>query len=322
MPPHDHDRSSDPDARPPFGWGAEPEPKPELDYDPDTVPVVHPIRLLWCWRCGETAEPVAGRCPWCGTWTDGEPPKPPRARPVDEPEDDWHTEAGAVEYAIPVRRPHLIPPVVIVSAAYVALLGALIASAVLALLLGMATPDEMENAQALAGLFTGSLTLGSLALVWSASRQKVPDGTTAVTWVASVPVPLMLLGVNVAIMLLARELQRRAGMPEPERLKLTLLTVLLICVQPAIFEELFFRQMTLGVLRKLMNVHLAIWITGAVFAFAHLQHVLTFNIIGVGYLFLVGAFLGYARAYGGLPLAMLLHFLHNLAVVAVDAYRP
>ncbi|HEY1191698.1 MAG TPA: CPBP family intramembrane glutamic endopeptidase, partial [Gemmata sp.] len=127
----------------------------------------------------------------------------------------------------------------------------------------------------------------------------------------------VLLLLNLAFFTLLRELFKPFGAVEPERMKMTLLTVLLVCVQPAIVEELFFRQMALGVLRKSVNVHLAIWLTAGVFAGAHLG-----NILGMPYLFLVGGFLGYARTYGGLTLAMILHFLHNFAVVAYDAWRP
>lgn len=298
MPPHDFDR-----------------PLTEFD-DPDAVPVVFPIRQLWCWRCGETAEPAAGRCPWCGTWTDGEAPRPPRARPVyerDEDEDDWRAEE--IPYAIPVRRPYLIPPFVIVIVAYVLLLGSLVGCSIIAVLNG-ATEDDMMGAQLFTEVVTTSLTLGALALVWSAARQKLPEGTAVLTWFASMPTLGILLCANIALFTFLREILKPLGAPEPPRMTVDLATVLLICVQPAIVEELFFRQMTLGVLRKSMNTHLAIWITGAVFAFAHLG-----NILGMPYLFLVGAFLGYARAYGGLPLAMLLHFLHNFVVVAYDAWR-
>ena len=164
---------------------------------------------------------------------------------------------------------------------------------------------------------TTALTLAALAMVWSAARQKVPEGTALLAWFGSLPVLCVLLCMNLVFFELLRELVRTAGAPEPGRMKFTLITVLLICVQPAVVEELFFRQMALGVLRRHMNVHLAIWVTGAVFALAHLG-----NIIGMPYLFLVGAFLGYARVYGGLTLAMVLHFLHTLAVVAYDACRP
>ncbi|VTS01092.1 abortive infection protein : Abortive infection protein OS=Paludibacter propionicigenes (strain DSM 17365 / JCM 13257 / WB4) GN=Palpr_1700 PE=4 SV=1: Abi [Gemmata massiliana] len=316
MPPDEYNQPTDTDAlRPRAGdWGAA---EPELDYDPDAVPVVYPVATRWCWRCGETAAPVAGRCPWCNTWTDGELPRR-EPEPVlsldDDPEDDWHTDAP--RYAIPVRRPYLIPPIVIVVLAYAALLGTLIMCAVIVAVRGASTPDEIQEAQAFVEVASTLLTLGALALVWSRSRQKVPDGTMVLAWVTSVPVLFALLCLNLLFFTVLRELLKPLGVVEPERMKMTLATVLLICVQPAIVEELFFRQMTLGVLRKSMNMHLAVWITAAAFAAAHLG-----NILGMPYLFLVGAFLGYARVYGGLTLAIILHFVHNFAVVAYDAWR-
>lgn len=289
---------------------------PEFD-EPDAVPVVYPVQAFLCVRCGENEEPVDGRCPWCNAWTDPRrtpppKPKPPRVEVADE--DDWHAEPAA--FAVPVRRPHLIPPLAVVSVAYFGLIGALIACAVAFALSGVTNADELLAAQAVAEAVTTGLTLVALGLVWKAARQP-PPGATAAAWAVSLPVLGLLLVANLAFFAFLREMLRPLGVPEPERMKLTLATVLLICVQPAIVEELFFRQMTLGVLRRSVNLHLAVWLTGAAFAGAHLG-----NILGMPYLFVVGGFLGYARVYGGLPLAMVLHFLHNLAVVAYDAYRP
>jgi hypothetical protein len=39
------------------------------------------------------------------------------------------------------------------------------------------------------------------------------------------------------------------------------------------------------------------------------------------YLLVCGAVLGYARAFGGLPLAMILHFVHNFVVIAYEAWK-
>ncbi|HEY1191177.1 MAG TPA: hypothetical protein VGE74_26315, partial [Gemmata sp.] len=193
MPPDDTDRFPEA-APPPLGdWGAAPVPGPELGFDPDTVPVVQPVRVVWCWRCGESSEPVAGRCPWCGTWTDGARPtsrrvrrRPPRARPVDDWDDrdrDAGDESEPTEFAIPVRRPYLIPPLVTVSVAYFGLLASLIGCAVLAAIRGLTGPDDIMGAQALTEVVTTGLTLVALALVWTASRQKLPEGTAGVTWV-------------------------------------------------------------------------------------------------------------------------------------------
>ncbi|AWM41416.1 CAAX amino terminal protease self- immunity [Gemmata obscuriglobus] len=322
MPPDDTDRFAEP-VPSLLGSGASGAKRDSAtSNEADGVPIVYPIQRLLCRRCGETAEPVAGQCPWCGNQLGaaprGRPRRPPRARPVRAPGDEYEgRRPPRPEYAIPVRRPYLIPPLVVVPVAYFGLLASLVGCAVLVALGGMTEGDDLIAGQAFAEVVTTGLTLLALGLVWKAARQKVPEGTAALTWAASFPLLCLLLVLNLAFFTLLRELLKPLGAPEPERMKLTLITVLLICVQPGIVEELFFRQMTLGVLRKSLNVHLAIWLTAVAFAGAHLG-----NILGMPYLFLVGGFLGYARVYGGLPLAVLLHFLHNLAVVAYDAYRP
>ncbi|MBY0459535.1 MAG: CPBP family intramembrane metalloprotease [Gemmataceae bacterium] len=325
MPPHDPPPNPIP---PPDGWDI-PEAEP-ADAAAPAVPVIAP--LPWCRRCGETipeGEPGAGRCPWCGSALGGptKPRHPPRATPVLRPardEDDFddrprrssRRERDEPEFAIPVRRPHLIPPLVIVILAYVMLIGALIFCGMVAAFRGATSGDDLLRAQALTEVVSTVLTLGALGLVWSSARQPAPENTRALTWAVSLPVLALMLCANLLFFTILRELLRPAGATEPERMQLTLFTILLICVQPAIVEELFFRQMTLGVMRGLMNTHVAVWVTGAVFALAHLS-----NPLGMPYLFVVGGLLGYARVYGGLSLAMILHFLHNLVVVSYDALR-
>ena len=59
---------------------------------------------------------------------------------------------------------------------------------------------------------------------------------------------------------------------------------------------------------------MTILVTSVMFAVAHLH-----NPLGMPYLFIAGVVFGYARVYGGLPLSMLMHFLHNLAVISIDS---
>jgi membrane protease YdiL (CAAX protease family) len=191
-----------------------------------------------------------------------------------------------------------------------------VAFLVVALARGMATEEDVHTAMAVVELIDTFLTFAAIALVWRAARQRLPKGTMAITWLAAFPVLLALLCLNILYITVLRELFQPIGAPQPERMKITFFIILIICVQPAIVEEVFFRQMTLGVFRRSMNLHLAVWLTAGMFAFAHL-----FNLRGMPYLFLVGGVLGYARVYGGLPLAMVMHFLHNFAVVAYDAWR-
>lgn len=307
MPPSD--RTPDPSSTPLGEWNAD---------DSGEFPVVYPAETVFCRRCGETSEPVANCCPWCGLWLVGQPPTvaPIYSLDDEEPEDDWHTEAAEPEYALPVAAPPLIHPLVVVGVSYALLLGSLVLFLFVAVLRGVADEDELHAGLAIVEIADAILTVGALALVWRAAKQKLPEGTVGVAWLTAFPVLFALLCINIAYITFLRELFRPFGAPQPERLKLTLITVMLICVQPAIVEELFFRQMTLGVFRKSMNLHAAVWLTAGLFAFAHLT-----NPFGMPYLFLAGGLFGYARVYGGLPLAMTLHFLHNLAVVSYEALK-
>ncbi len=307
MPPHDHDWAADSDLPPSHAaWEVvEPDPTPQP---------------IFCRRCGETSAPVANCCPWCGAWLVGEPPVVVPVRvPEDEREDDWHTRHADEEterYAPRRQAPPLVPPLVVVFVSYGLLLGSLILFLVFAILFRLTNEEDQHAGLALVEAIDAILTVAALGLVWKTAKQKLPDGTMGLTWVAAFPVLFLLLCLNLAYITVLRELLRPLGAPEPEKMKLTLVTVLLVCVQPAIVEELFFRQMTLGVFRKSMNLHLAVWATAGLFAFAHLA-----NPIGMPYLFLAGGAFGYARAFGGLTLAMVLHFVHNFAVVAYDALK-
>jgi membrane protease YdiL (CAAX protease family) len=91
----------------------------------------------------------------------------------------------------------------------------------------------------------------------------------------------------------------------------------LICVQPAIVEELFFRHLVLGVLRSNLGVHGAVFISSVMFALAHIGVPLSMPV-----LFVLGLGLGYARvASGGLLLPMAMHFVHNAVVIGVEWYQ-
>jgi membrane protease YdiL (CAAX protease family) len=90
------------------------------------------------------------------------------------------------------------------------------------------------------------------------------------------------------------------------------LWILVICVQPAIIEEIFFRYLALGTLRSVVGVHTAVFITAVMFGMAHIGVPLSIPI-----LFLIGLGLGYARIVSGsMVLPILMHFLHNLAILA------
>lgn len=88
--------------------------------------------------------------------------------------------------------------------------------------------------------------------------------------------------------------------------------VLLICVAPAILEEIAFRGLLQHWLQVAVKPAKAIVIASALFAALH------FNILSLPYLFAVGMLLGLARyKTGSLYPSMLIHFLHNLVIVVI-----
>lgn len=291
---------------------------PVLYPDPEPPPAAPDA--VFCRRCGETSAPVANCCPWCGAWLIG--PRP-RATPVyslddedDEPEDDWDADVGRARYASVREDAPPFPPMVVVFVSYGLLLVTLIGSAIAAAVLGLTGEDDIYLGLAIGEVASTVLTLVALALVWNQARQVLPTGTAVATWALAVPVLTALLCLNITYITFLRELLRPFGTPQGMTIQVTWATVLLICVQPAIVEELFFRQMVLGVFRRSMNLHAAVWITGAMFALAHLG-----NPLGMPYLFIAGGVFGYARVYGGLGLPMVMHFIHNFAVIAYEAWK-
>ena len=245
---------------------------------------------------------------------------PPIVEPVyyedDEPENDWHTDAARRNDAPNREPPPPIHPGLVVGVSYVMLLGSLFLLVAMAIAQRIHSEEETYGLLAVVEVLDAVLTVTALALVWRAARQKLPEGTRLLTWITAFPVLFALVCLGIAYTTFLRELVRSYGAPPPETMKVTLATVLLICVQPAIVEELFFRQMVLGVFRRWMNLHGAVWVTAAMFAFAHLG-----NPIGMPYLLLAGAVFGYARAFGGLSLAMVMHFVHNFVVIGYEAWK-
>ena len=94
--------------------------------------------------------------------------------------------------------------------------------------------------------------------------------------------------------------------------------VLVFAAIPAIAEELFFRGFLLGTLKRMMGLHLAVWLSAVVFSLLHFQFLGFFSRI------VLGALLGYFFVWSGnLWASMAAHFTHNLfnIVLAVLALR-
>ncbi|HEX3872292.1 MAG TPA: CPBP family glutamic-type intramembrane protease, partial [Pirellulales bacterium] len=92
--------------------------------------------------------------------------------------------------------------------------------------------------------------------------------------------------------------------------------LLVICIQPALIEELFFRGLAYRTLLPLFQTHLTVLVTAVMFGLAHIHAPLSMPV-----LMMLGVVLGYARAMtGSLWLPIVLHFLHNLVVTGMGWY--
>lgn len=133
-------------------------------------------------------------------------------------------------------------------------------------------------------------------------------------WALALPMLVACLGLNLLYHHGVREFIGTTSVEKSIYDQWSLLGVLAICVQPALVEELYFRGFAMGLLGKLVSPRAAVWISAVMFGLVHVSVLLS-----IPYLILVGALFGYMRLWsGGLFLPMLAHFLHNLAVIALE----
>lgn len=163
------------------------------------------------------------------------------------------------------------------------------------------------------------LVLIGLLVISRPPAAKRPNGWL-LAWLLGGPILLAALAMNVGYHIALSEVVARFQDEPQEMINLGWQTegwwaVFLVCVQPALIEELYFRHLLLGHLRPHVGTHAAVWIAAAVFGMAHLHAVASWPV-----LILIGVGLGYARVYsGGLALPVILHFLHNLAILGIEA---
>ena len=94
---------------------------------------------------------------------------------------------------------------------------------------------------------------------------------------------------------------------------LPLEVLILLCIGPAIVEELWFRWIILDSLRRNRPLHASVWITAILFAALHIGHPLSFP-----YLIFAGAVFGYVRTLSGsIILAVIAHMAHNALIFLV-----
>ncbi|MBI1914914.1 MAG: CPBP family intramembrane metalloprotease [Planctomycetes bacterium] len=264
--------------------------------------------LVECWRCGKQVEEELSRCPYCRASLQTARPRRGsrrRTRPEDVLEED---EVGAY--------PRM-------SSALGPLLGFFTALLVVSLIQGLIvhglikdhklTLEIVEQIMWVVGAIDTLLIVVAVIFLPRPSRlPRVSSEGRALAWVGAFPVLGIMLGLNFAYTWL---LHRAIGIePNPGgAFPFSVSVFLLICVLPAIVEELFFRYLALGTLRRYMGLHGAVVVSSVMFGMGHVGQPL-----GIPFLILLGMGLGYMRvASRGLALPMLMHFAHNLVVLLV-----
>jgi membrane protease YdiL (CAAX protease family)/DNA-directed RNA polymerase subunit RPC12/RpoP len=266
------------------------------------LPQQQEIALGTCWRCGKEVDLGRAQCPYCTAGLLREA-RPALAKPTARDPD-----AAALTRML----------VVFGGLLAVSLICGFAAQGIVSSDLGSDDSIEREAAGLLA-VFEGIDTVFVLAaLAWVPVRFRHPRrslGQRAGAWTGFVLVMAGLVALNLRYHQSLRDLIDFVSLEEQISTAGDRLAVwfLIICVQPAIVEELFFRYLVLGVLRSVVNLHAAVWISAVMFGLAHLGAPLS-----IPMLVLVGVALGYARtASGGILLPMFLHFLHNGAVLSI-----
>lgn len=239
-----------------------------------------PVLPCFCTRCGSPLDALSRLCPRCSV-QESTPPRPER-----------NLSSASLASAI---------------ALYFAILAVSVVG--IAAILNGAAVVETEAAV----LIIDSV----LVVAWCvASRREIRPGLTIprLRWFAlAAGISIATFGIAMALL---QFLHHALGLPlldplAPWRNSHGLgVTILAICVQPGIIEELAFRGVILGGLRRVLRDHEAVLVSAAMFMIIHL------SVPSFPHLFLIGLALGYLRirTRSLLP-GMLAHFLHNLYCV-------
>ena len=230
---------------------------------------------------------------------------------------------------LPTATAHL-GPLVVVLVAYAGMMGVSFSQAVYGLLLNtdrLAAQDGLRRE-----MFYDTLVFEAVdaaivvAAIVLASRplRRAAAWNRPGTWLLSVPGFAVVIAVNFGYHALLVYVFAGDDATPPEAAEAAdglftrdgWRTVLTVCVQPAVVEELFFRFLLLGHLRHHLGLHASVWLSSVLFGMAHLG-----NVPGWPVLILIGATLGYARVLsGGLALPMLLHFCHNFVICLAEEF--
>ncbi len=139
-------------------------------------------------------------------------------------------------------------------------------------------------------------------------------------WLVAVPLLALLLAANLgyhwALMDLAGVKPETDDLMAPGHHRWWLMA--LVCIQPAIVEELFFRRLTFDFFSNHTTRGTAAFASAAMFAGAH-----TGALISFPYFVLFGIVMAWLRWWSGsLLLPMLMHFTHNLSISLYELATP
>jgi membrane protease YdiL (CAAX protease family) len=247
-----------------------------------------------CSYCGATLDPRFYFCTTCATpYTSPESLLPPRrARTLSEGE------------LISLDAPHVAP---VFWTYFSVVLGAGLVGFVL---LTNGRPDLAFYVQSGAFLAT-TCVLG--AIHWRAlSVQLRRVGVFQPAFLLCLVLLVPLLGVNY---LYHGWLVRHLGLPQSPLMEHVrqadpTTAIILVCIFPAVSEEIGLRGLVQHWLQTAIKPWRALLIASALFALLH------FSLLSAPYLFAVGMLLGYAKwKTGSLYPSIVLHFLHNLIIL-------
>jgi membrane protease YdiL (CAAX protease family) len=269
-------------------------PADQVGYEPTDY-----VEVLDCWRCGKEIEATSLACPYCRARMYSAELRPELARRL------------ARELRDPVASViHHYLGIFAFSLAYAAIRFSILAN-------GLPVAEIIRYSMILSVLFVLVEAAFTIHTIARAGRPRafppVSGVQKASVWVAILPIFALLMTANFTYMHWLKQVFHVVPIQDNmgNNLGAILFTLFEICIAPAVFEELFFRYLALGHLREIVGIHTAVWISSAMFGFAHI-----FNPLAIPYLILAGAVFAYARIYGrSMILPMLLHFSHNAIVI-------
>jgi uncharacterized protein len=263
--------------------------------------------LEQCWRCGKMVEADEGYCPVCRARMHANAP-PPRRHPR-------HRKRAVDTHGHPIKA---------VLWMFAILLGTSVIQgwwlhfgANLERLGPKERQEHILNQIILFELIDSVLLI--VALAWARTPPTIlaSESQKLVTWLLAFPILGLLLGLNLLYHYIMQKILNLPDITDALVFNFKdqwLVLVMVMCVQPAIVEELFFRYLTLGHFRRVMGDGAAIWVSAVMFGLAHIHIPLSIPV-----LILVGVGLGYIRVYSGsMILPMILHGLHNLVVILLE----